>query len=136
MHYAHTFVNMYLCVIVKSPLKSVYSIKRGDFMGVTKILLGARIQELRKHAHLTQAQLAEIIGIDEKHMSKIECGRHFPSLDLLNKIADALGKPLTDFFIDDHLQEREILIERLVQKFKKLPNTRFWTLFRILDEMI
>ena len=102
-------------------------------MGITKILLGARIQELRKHCGLTQAQLAEIIGIDEKHMSKIECGRHFPSLDLLNKISDALNKPIDDFFVVEHLQDRKILIEQLVQKLNKLSNAKFCTLFRILD---
>ncbi len=105
-------------------------------MGITKMAFGARIQELRKHCHLTQAQLAEIIGIDEKHMSKIECGRHFPSLDLLNKIADALNKSVEDFFVVEHLENREILIERLVQKLKMLPNKKFCAIFRILDELI
>lgn len=105
-------------------------------MEVTKVLLGSRIQELRKVCRLTQAQLAEIIGIDEKHMSKIECGRHFPSLELLNKIAEALDKSLEDFFIVEHLQNREILIEQLVQKLKKLPNAKFAAIYRVLDELL
>ncbi len=105
-------------------------------MTLTKSTLGIRIQELRKQHRMTQAELAEIIGIDEKHMSKIECGRHFPSLELLSKIADTLGKPVEDFFVVAHLQNRDELIERLVGKLQKLPNEKFRVLYRILDEIM
>ena len=53
----------------------------------TKKYLGARIQEIRKLNGLKQSELAELLDIDPKHMSKIECGRCFPSFELLDKIA-------------------------------------------------
>lgn len=55
-----------------------------------KQLLGKRIKELRKLKGLTQESLSEKVGIDSKHLSRIECGVNFPSLDLLTKIADTL----------------------------------------------
>ena len=60
-------------------------------MSERKRLLGARIKELRKRAGLSQDQLAERVGIrDSKYLSRIEVGKRYPSLDTLEKIADAL----------------------------------------------
>ncbi len=68
----------------------------------TKELLGVRIQELRKMRGLTQDQLSEKVGIDAKHISRIEVGRSFPSLDTLEKLANALKVELSSFFEFDH----------------------------------
>ncbi|MEI8356296.1 MAG: helix-turn-helix transcriptional regulator [Deltaproteobacteria bacterium] len=38
----------------------------------TKELLGARIKEIRKARGLTQEQLAEMVDIEQKHVSRIE----------------------------------------------------------------
>ncbi len=43
-------------------------------MGNTKQFLGARIQEIRRQKGIKQAELAEMIGVDSKHISKIEQG--------------------------------------------------------------
>ncbi len=64
----------------------------------TKELLGVRIQELRKLRKLTQAQLSQKVDIDAKHLSRIEVGKSFPSLDTLEKIANALKVELHAFF--------------------------------------
>ena len=78
----------------------------------TKKLLGARIQELRRQKNFKQAQLAEIIDVDSKHISKIECGRCFPSILLLDKIAKALGIELYELLDTSYLKSRdEIILE-------------------------
>ncbi len=64
----------------------------------TKKLIGARIKELRKQAGLTQEQLAEAVELDARHLSRLEVGKHFPSLDSLERIAVALNVPLVEFF--------------------------------------
>lgn len=64
----------------------------------TKELLGVRIKELRKTRRLSQEQLSEKIDIDPKHLSRIEVGKSFPSLDTLEKLANALQVDLKDFF--------------------------------------
>ena len=38
-----------------------------------KKLLGKRIKELRQRKNLTQEQLAEMIDVGERNLSKIEC---------------------------------------------------------------
>ena len=67
-------------------------------MADTKKLVGERIKALRKQAGLTQEQLAEQVGLDARHLSRLEVGRHFPSLDSLERIAQKLNQPLAEFF--------------------------------------
>lgn len=67
-------------------------------MESTKELLGRRIKELRKIRGLSQEELSEKVDIDPKHLSRIEVGRGFPSLDTLEKIAKALNVEMKDFF--------------------------------------
>lgn len=56
-----------------------------------KELLGKRIKELRTQKQLTQEQLAEMVDMGERNLSKIECGINFVSADTLEKSVKALG---------------------------------------------
>jgi transcriptional regulator with XRE-family HTH domain len=69
----------------------------------TKQLLGARIKELRKGLGLSQDQFSERIGVDPKHLSRIELGKSFPYMETLEAIAHALAVELKDLFDFSHL---------------------------------
>ncbi len=56
--------------------------------------LGKMIHALRRHDHLTIAEVADQAGISRGMLSKIENGQVSTSLDSLNKIAGALGVSL------------------------------------------
>jgi len=58
------------------------------------------IIEIRKEKNLSQKELAELTGISQANMSKIENGYYVPSLTMLKRIADGLGKVLSVEFID------------------------------------
>lgn len=75
-------------------------------MATTNQLLGSRIRELRKTTKLSQEQLSEIIGVDPKHMSRIELGKSFSSLDTLEAIARTFHVELKDVFDFSHLESR------------------------------
>lgn len=53
--------------------------------------LSARINQRRKMQSLTQSQLAERVGITQAFLAEIEKGRKRPSLEVLEKLCDALG---------------------------------------------
>ncbi|MDO4575004.1 MAG: helix-turn-helix domain-containing protein [Planctomycetia bacterium] len=53
-----------------------------------------QILELRQKEGLTQAQLAERIGIQQSHLSRLESGNYNPSLAFLKKVAKGMGKKL------------------------------------------
>jgi DNA-binding XRE family transcriptional regulator len=58
--------------------------------------IGEKIQELRKIRGLTQEQLQKKTGILRANIARIERGRHSPSLESLEKIADALEVPIVN----------------------------------------
>lgn len=57
------------------------------------------IRRLRfERGEMTQAQLAEAIGMTRQTVIAIEQGKYSPSLEAAFKIADALGVAITDVF--------------------------------------
>ena len=63
-----------------------------------KVMIGARIKELRNKKGFTQEQLAENIGINPKYLSGIERGKENPTLDMLIKLSGALTADLGELF--------------------------------------
>ena len=58
-----------------------------------------RIRELRFHAgEMTQATLAERIGMTRQTIVAIEQGKYSPSLEAAFRIAQVFGVPITDVF--------------------------------------
>ena len=79
-----------------------------------KELLGRRIKELRTQKRLTQEQLAEMVDMGERNLSKIECGINFVSAETLQKISKALNISPKDLFDFDHLKDDNIKREELI----------------------
>lgn len=64
--------------------------------------LGNRLRELRTERDLTQAGLAERVGVSRKTVNTIENGVFVPSTLLALKLARALGEPVEAlFFLED-----------------------------------
>lgn len=59
-----------------------------------RLLMGQRIRELRTEQGLTLQQLADYAGVTRANLSNIEGGRYSVGLDVLNRIAIALGVEL------------------------------------------
>ena len=56
------------------------------------------IRELRTERGLTQADLADAVGVTRQTVIAIEQGKYSPSLEMAFQIARELGTPLTDVF--------------------------------------
>lgn len=52
-----------------------------------KSLFGLRVKNIRKKKGLTQSKVAELASVEPKHISCIESGKSFPSLLLIEKLA-------------------------------------------------
>ena len=48
---------------------------------------------------MTQAQLAEVVGVTRQTIAAIEQGKYSPSLEAAFRIARAFGKPLEEVFV-------------------------------------
>ena len=60
--------------------------------------LSNRLRELRAERDLTQAALAELVGVSRKTINTIENGVFVPSTVLALKLARALGQPVENLF--------------------------------------
>lgn len=61
------------------------------FLHQERVRIGARIRELRKEKKIEAKMLAQMANIDAANLSRIEQGRYSVGLDVLSKIALALG---------------------------------------------
>lgn len=89
-------------------------------MKTTKELLGARIKELRRARGISQERLAEMIEVEPSHMSRIEGGKSYPSLDRLERIAESLGMPMKAFFEFGHLEAAEERLSDISEMVKEM----------------
>ncbi|WP_394999248.1 helix-turn-helix transcriptional regulator [Sphingomonas sp.] len=60
--------------------------------------LSNRLRELRAERELTQAQLAELVGVSRKTVNTVENGVFVPSTTLALKLARALAVPVEKLF--------------------------------------
>ncbi|PZO48333.1 MAG: transcriptional regulator [Alphaproteobacteria bacterium] len=60
--------------------------------------LGSRLKEVRTQAGLTQAELAERVGVSRKTINTVENGIFIPSTLLALKLAHALKRKVEDLF--------------------------------------
>lgn len=70
---------------------SFYGSKKGVRMYYDIVESGKRIKEMRKKAGMTQAELAEKLGISADGMSSVERGKNGVSVDLFGVMAELLG---------------------------------------------
>lgn len=63
--------------------------------------IGTRITHMRQQAKLTQKGLSEASGLAVSYLSRVENGHVTPSINTLERISEALGTPMTDFFDAD-----------------------------------
>ncbi|MBO6087538.1 helix-turn-helix transcriptional regulator [bacterium] len=59
--------------------------------------IGAKIKAGRINKGLTQSALAEKVNMDEKQLSRLEAGKHYPTLKTLLAITEVLEMKLGDF---------------------------------------
>ena len=73
--------------------------------------ISKNISKWRKRNGLTQAQLAEKLNIETETLSRLERGKHLPSLVTLHKIADQFSISIAELLVDPTLVfENDIVI--------------------------
>jgi transcriptional regulator with XRE-family HTH domain len=93
-------------------------------------LIGARIKRARKDAGLSHDRLGDLLdGVTRQHLIKLEKALHRPRAEMLQRIADATGKPLEWFFDegarpqpDDFAQLGQSLAEVLRREVRAVIN--------------
>ena len=100
-----------------------------------KELLGLRIKEFREKQKMTQDKLSEMVGIDPKHLSRIENGRNYPSFETLEKILDSLEITFEDIFQNEHFKDKNDLIKNINTKLLNLNEEKLRFIFKMIKEI-
>lgn len=80
-----------------------------------KIFIGNKIRHFRKTKGLTQSELAEKVGLCEKHIGQIERGAYLPSLNNFFSIVKVLDINLVEFGISEASKDTNPLRETLMK---------------------
>jgi transcriptional regulator with XRE-family HTH domain len=105
-------------------------------MKSTSKLIGARIKELRRSRNLSQDQLSELIGIDPKHLSRIELGKSFSSLETLEGIARELQVELKDLFDFSHLETHEMDKKQIEDLLDGLNQDKLRLVYKVVKSLV
>jgi len=82
---------------------------------------GSTIRQLREERNLTQAELAAMIGVSSKTISKWETARGLPDISLLQPLAGALGISVIELMNGEHILNKNISANMLRSKFYVCP---------------
>lgn len=78
--------------------------------------IGEIIKFFRKNRGLTQFELVELVGIDDKQIGKIERGVHFPSVPTFLKLINVLKINIKGFYTNADVQKMLSIVRTLSPK--------------------
>lgn len=84
-------------------------------------ITGATIKRLREEKGLTQTQLAEIIGVSSKAVSKWETAKGLPDITLIEPLSKALGVSVMELMSGDTVINKNVSSNILRSKFYVCP---------------
>ena len=84
-------------------------------------ITGTAIRQLRESRGLTQAELAEKIGVSSKTVSKWETAKGLPDISLLQPLAQALGISVIELMNGEHITNKNTSANLLRSKFYVCP---------------
>ncbi|MGK5093748.1 helix-turn-helix transcriptional regulator [Deltaproteobacteria bacterium TL4] len=103
--------------------------------------LAVKIKEIRKQKKMSQEELAEKVGINQNHLSRLETGKYKPSIDALKRLADAL-EVSADYLLSDTDDkpeeiriEDQILAER-IRMLNTLDGKDKETIIHVIDSIL
>lgn len=84
-------------------------------------ITGTTIRSLREAKKLTQAELASLIGVSSKTVSKWETAKGFPDISLIEPLSKALGISVPELLSGEQIINRNISCNMMRTKFYVCP---------------
>ncbi len=99
---------------------------------------GEKVKRLRKKRNLTQEQLAEMIDISPRNLSKIEVGECFVKAETLERLLTALNVSTEELFANNHIKTNSELLEDInfYINTAKDDNKMLEKIYKILRDLV
>ena len=92
-----------------------------DVKAMNTYVTGTTVKRLREGRNMTQAELAEKIGVSSKTISKWETAKGLPDISLLQPLSQALGVSVIELMNGEQIINRNISANLLRSRFYVCP---------------
>jgi XRE family aerobic/anaerobic benzoate catabolism transcriptional regulator len=94
--------------------------------------LGQRVRNLRSQRGMTRKALSRHAKVSERYLAQLEAGKGNGSIELLRRVAKAIGVPIAQLVHDG--PDQPVELAALVQQLERLPPERLADLRRVIAE--
>lgn len=99
-------------------------------------LFGNRIRSIREAANLSRETVAERAGTGTNYLGEVERGEKFPTLEMIERIAGALGVSPSAFFEYEAEEiDNQILVSKLQRLLSRLNTDQLQQALRVLKAL-
>ena len=88
---------------------------------MNQYVTGTMIRRLREERKMTQQQLADLINVSDKTISKWETGRGYPDISLIEPLAGALNVSIIELFSGEDVINTNKAFNMMRMKFHVCP---------------
>lgn len=99
-----------------------------------KEIFGKNIKKARESRGYTQEKFAELIGIGTPALSKIECGKSYPTLKTIEKIISILDIQPALLYVANSDIDIDVAYKEILERIEILKNNK--TLFKMAYDYI
>lgn len=109
---------------------------------VSKLEIGRRVQALRRDKHITQAELATILGTHPQSISQVERGIRGLTVHQVIRLSQALGVSPNDLLLGKSRNAHQtsppfdIRLMRRLQRIKELPPAQRRIALGVLESLL
>ena len=100
---------------------SWYAVFGKEVESMNTYVTGTTIRQLRERRNMTQAELAEKIGVSSKTVSKWETAKGLPDISLLQPLAQALGISVIELMNGEQIVNKNVSANMLRSRFYVCP---------------
>lgn len=99
-------------------------------------LIGKKIKEIRKSKKISQEKLAEMVAMNTRSILRLENAQSSPTLETLEKVADALNVDIKVFFETETLESRSAILENINNSLNKMSDSELKTFYKAVYHFI
>lgn len=106
--------------MIVAVISSAYNNNQED-CAMNQYITGAAIKELREQRKMTQLQLAEILKVSDKTVSKWETAKGYPYITLLEPLAEAFRISVPELISGHQIKNANVSANMMRSKFYICP---------------